>query len=63
LDILATVLEFLKTVNLEDEDIDGNIIRPEKNTLKNIKELLKNIRTNPDILLNISSEIRTFQDI
>ncbi len=23
-------------------------------------ELLKNIRTNPDILLNISSEIRTF---
>jgi len=25
------------------EDIDGNIIRPEKNTLKNIKELYKEL--------------------
>jgi hypothetical protein len=39
LDILASVLEFLKTMNLEDEDIDGNIIKPEKIVMKNIKEL------------------------
>ena len=55
LEFLASILEFLKTINLEDEDIDGNIIRPEKNTLKNIKELLRKVRTNPDILLNIST--------
>jgi hypothetical protein len=43
LEVLASVLEFLKTINLEDEDIDGNIIRPEKSTLKNIKELYKEL--------------------
>jgi hypothetical protein len=43
LDFLASVLEFLKTINLEDEDIDGNIIRPERNVLKNIKELYKEL--------------------
>ena len=43
LDILATVLEFLKTIILEDEDVDGNIIRPDKSTLKNIKELYKEL--------------------
>ena len=43
LEFLASVLEFLKTVNLEDEDIDGNIIKPEKSVLKNIKELYKEL--------------------
>ena len=35
LEILASVLEFLKTINLEDEDVEGNIIRPEKLVMKN----------------------------
>jgi hypothetical protein len=43
LEILASVLEFLKTINLEDEDVDGNIIRPEKLVMKNIKELYKEL--------------------
>jgi len=43
LEVLASVLEFLKTINLEDEDIDGNIIRPDKISLKNIKELYKEL--------------------
>jgi hypothetical protein len=43
LEILASVLEFLKTINLEDEDVDGNIIRPDKSVMKNIKELYKEL--------------------
>ncbi len=43
MEILASVLEFLKTINLEDEDVDGNIIRPEKLVMKNIKELYKEL--------------------
>lgn len=43
LDFLASILEFLKTINLEDEDVDGNIIRPVRSLLKNIKELYKEL--------------------
>ena len=43
MEILASVLEFLKTINLEDEDVEGNIIRPEKLVMKNIKELYKEL--------------------
>jgi hypothetical protein len=43
LEFLASVFELLKTMNLEDEDIDGNIIKPEKIRLKDIKELYKEL--------------------
>jgi hypothetical protein len=43
LNILTNVLDFLKNCYLEDEDVDGNIIKPEKNTLKKIKDLYKEL--------------------
>jgi hypothetical protein len=43
LNILTNVLDFLKNCYLEDEDVDGNIIKPEKNTLKKIKDLYKSL--------------------
>ena len=39
IEILGSVIGFLKNSNLEDEDVDGNIIRPDKETTKKIKEL------------------------
>ena len=39
IEILGSVIGFLKNSNLDDEDIDGNIIRPDKETTKKIKEL------------------------
>ena len=36
-------MEFLKSCNLEDEDIDGNIIKPNKDSLKKIKEFYKEL--------------------
>jgi hypothetical protein len=37
IEILGSVIAFLQTSNLEDEDIDGNIIRPDKETTKKNK--------------------------
>ena len=39
IEILGSIIGFLKNSNLDDEDIDGNIIRPDKETTKKIKEL------------------------
>jgi hypothetical protein len=39
IEILGSVIAFLQTSYLEDEDIDGNIIKPDKETTKKIKEL------------------------
>lgn len=43
IETLSSVIAFLKTCNLEDEDIDGNIIRPDKDTTKKIKDLYKEL--------------------
>ena len=43
IEMLGSVIAFLKTCNLEDEDIDGNIIRPDKETTKKIKDLYKEL--------------------
>ncbi len=37
------MLIYLWSANLEDEDIDGNIIRPDKETTKKIKDLYKEL--------------------
>jgi len=42
-EILISIMEFLKSCNLEDEDIDGNIIKPNKDSLKKIKEFYKEL--------------------
>ena len=39
IEILGSVIGFLKNSNLDDEDIDGNIVRPDRETTKKIKEL------------------------
>jgi hypothetical protein len=38
-DVLDEIITFSENYKLEDEDIDGNIIRPDKETTKKIKEL------------------------
>jgi hypothetical protein len=42
-DILNEMIIFTEHYQLEDEDIDGNIIKPEKETLKKNKDMLDDL--------------------